>query len=138
MLRRSLCSQSELFSPRIPRISTYCFVLPAIRCCSYFEVVKTGLSYDPSLHSEVYEGSSQSLFQAMPMSSAQRPSTTWGWKEGTATKSTCCFLRGPGFGSQHPHSDSHDLCNSISMGSEADFWTPWVLGTHVEHICAGR
>jgi hypothetical protein len=34
----------------------------------------------------------------------------WGWRDGSAVKSTCCFSRGPEFNSQHgihiPHGGS--------------------------------
>ena len=32
------------------------------------------------------------------------PMPTGGWRDGSVIKSTCCFTRGPRFGSQHSHS----------------------------------
>ena len=33
-------------------------------------------------------------------------SNMWGWRDGSAAKSTNFFSRGPGFNSQHPHGNS--------------------------------
>ena len=43
------------------------------------------------------------LHQANQLNNQDKPSPVW--RDGSAVESTYCSFRGPGFGSQHPHSD---------------------------------
>jgi hypothetical protein len=42
----------------------------------------------------------------------------WGWRDGSAVKSTDCSFKGPEFKSQQPHDGSQPSV----MGSDALFW----------------
>ena len=37
------------------------------------------------------------------------------WRDGSAVKSTCCSLRGPGFTTQHPQGKSQCFVNPVPL-----------------------
>jgi hypothetical protein len=51
----------------------------------------------------------------------EQNSTVWGWRDGSAIKSTDCSSRGTEFSSQQPHGSSQPSV----MGSDALFWCVW-------------
>lgn len=59
------------------------------------------------------------------------------WRNGLVVKSSCCFWRGPGFNSQHPHGGSQPSLTTLTgvfMGSSH----PWGHQTHTVCIYACR
>lgn len=58
-----------------------------------------------------------------------------GWRDGSADKSTSCSYKGPGFGSQHPHTCSEQPMSG-SQGCRALFRLLWLMYTCGSQICS--